>query len=265
MPMTMPKIAQRPADRRRAFRNPDFVRSHRDAWLVVIAITVVVDIVVLILVANIAPREEWSLDLTLSLVVATFLSLFFSTIMARQTLRNHHLAQELGQLLERDRLTDAATRDCFFKRMNEAPDAYGLSLMIDIDHFKSINDTHGHSAGDAVIRHVAQILKKNCRSLDIVCRYGGEEFVVFLFGVGQEDGLQIAERIRKVIERAATQHEDKTLRVTVSIGGSLKERAKEVERSIKEADDALYKAKALGRNRSIMTWLQPDGSVSNAA
>ncbi|MDV7144185.1 GGDEF domain-containing protein [Tropicimonas sp. TH_r6] len=233
------------------------VRSKRDVWIAAVTITSLVDLVVVILVANITPREEWPLDLTLSLLVATALSLIVSVNMARQTLRNHELAREFGHLLERDRLTDVATRDYFFQRMAETPVANGLSLMIDIDHFKAVNDTYGHTAGDAVIRHVAQILRANCRSQDIVCRYGGEEFVVFLFGVGQEDGLKAAERIRKLIATAETRHEDLKLRVTVSIGGSHKDRTERVERAIKEADKALYKAKALGRNRSIMTWLQP--------
>ncbi|WP_068310773.1 GGDEF domain-containing protein [Aliiruegeria sabulilitoris] len=241
------------------------VKTKRGVWLYSIAVTVVVDASVAPLVMMLAPRAEWYTDVPPALALATLLSIVFSVFAWRQNLRGYQLTQELRALLERDKLTDVATRDFFFKRMAEAPDAYGLSLMVDIDHFKTVNDTYGHIAGDAVIRHVAQILQKNTRSKDIVCRFGGEEFIVFLFGVGMENGLDVAERIRRVVEAEVMRHDGLKFQVTVSIGGSLKDRTDEVNRAIRKADEALYRAKQLGRNRSIMSWVRTDGSVPDAA
>lgn len=166
-------------------------------------------------------------------------------------LRITTLSDELERLVNRDRLTNVATRDYFFKRMRNAPDAFGASLMIDIDHFKSVNDTHGHLAGDAVIARVARIISDHVREEDIVCRFGGEEFIVFLSGHSAESGYDIAERMRQAIAQDALEIDGVALRVTVSIGGSLKDRLTNIEAAIQQADVALYQAKAAGRNRTI--------------
>jgi len=108
---------------------------------------------------------------------------------------NAILRHKLQALVDRDRLTDVATRDFFFARLLDLPDAYGVSLMIDIDHFKQVNDAHGHLVGDDVIHAVAQIMRAQIREEDIVCRFGGEEFVVFLRKASAQEGWVIAERI----------------------------------------------------------------------
>lgn len=165
--------------------------------------------------------------------------------------KNQLMAEELSKLVNRDRLTDVATRDYFFTKMNAAPDTYGVSLMIDIDHFKSINDTYGHFAGDAVIRHVATMLKTIVRAEDIVCRFGGEEFIVFLKDQDHDSGIEIAERMRTAIAAQTVSFQDYVVSVTVSIGGSLKDRLKDLDESIQQADAALYRAKSAGRNRTV--------------
>lgn len=174
--------------------------------------------------------------------------------------RNLHvwrLSQELTRLVNRDRLTDVATRDFFFKQLEDDRDAFGVSLMVDIDHFKAVNDTYGHLAGDAVILSVANKLKAQLRADDIVCRFGGEEFMVFLRSATAQEGENIAERIRKSIAAAQTPTERGAISVTVSLGGSLKEQLEHVEEAIKRADDCLYRAKAAGRNRTVMEWDDP--------
>lgn len=168
--------------------------------------------------------------------------------------KNHILSTELQRLLNRDRLTDVATRDFFFERLAAAPDGYGVSLMVDIDHFKHVNDTHGHLAGDAVIRQVANILAASVRPNDIVCRFGGEEFMIFLEQASPEDGWDISERIRKGIEATGIQAQDGVIRVTVSVGGSLKQEIEDITSAIMRADACLYRAKDLGRNRTIVDW-----------
>ncbi len=166
----------------------------------------------------------------------------------------HLRKQELRAMVRRDRLTNVATRDFFYERLAQDPDAYGVSLMVDIDHFKQVNDTHGHLVGDAVIRGVAEVLKANCREEDIVCRFGGEEFAIFLHHVTPEQGQDIAERMRKRVAEATITTRDIALSATVSIGGSLKAAAQDINTSISKADAALYNAKAGGRNRAVMSW-----------
>lgn len=164
---------------------------------------------------------------------------------------NARLSAELQRLVNRDRLTDAATRDYFFAQMDQKPQAYGVSLMLDIDRFKAINDTYGHLAGDAVIQSVANVLSGAIRGNDILCRFGGEEFVIFLFDHGIDEGYAAAERLRKEIATGMVAFEGEEIAVTVSIGGSLKERIEDVTSAISEADAALYAAKTAGRNQTV--------------
>lgn len=186
-----------------------------------------------------------------AVLATTFVTAVVSAAVLVQNRRTVLLTDELQKLVNRDRLTDVATRDFFFARMSKMPEAFGISLMIDIDEFKSVNDTYGHLAGDAVIARVATILSRNLRDNDLVCRFGGEEFIVFLYEQSEEGGFAVAERMRQMIEEDAFEFNGTLLRVTVSIGGSLKDRIKDIEMAIQEADHALYRAKNAGRNRTI--------------
>jgi len=127
---------------------------------------------------------------------------------------------------------------------------YSISiLMMDIDHFKSINDTYGHPAGDAVLKEFAHVLKQESRHEDIISRFGGEEFVVFLDECGAQTAEKIAERIRQRIEGVKPEGID----VTISIGvAELKNGKEGFTDLIKRADDAMYRAKKQGRNRVIV-------------
>ncbi|HNR76092.1 MAG TPA: PleD family two-component system response regulator [Parvularculaceae bacterium] len=132
-----------------------------------------------------------------------------------------------------------------------------LSLMIlDIDHFKSINDTHGHDSGDKVIQAIADRVKNSIRGIDLACRYGGEEFLVAMPDTDKEFATVVAERLRQQIaaERIMLNAGRDELAVTVSIGVSSTEdgmRDDSAQRLIKRADEALYEAKNGGRNRVI--------------
>lgn len=131
-------------------------------------------------------------------------------------------------------------------------------LMLDLDHFKRVNDTHGHAAGDAVLAAFAALLRSLLRQSDLFARYGGEEFAVLAPNAGGRQALELAERIRQAVERLEVPVEGKRLRFTVSIGAaSLQPRpAAQVHGSVEtleallgHADEALYAAKAAGRNR----------------
>jgi diguanylate cyclase (GGDEF)-like protein len=124
-------------------------------------------------------------------------------------------------------------------------------MMMDIDHFKNVNDTYGHQAGDFILKGVANILCSQLRETDILARYGGEEFVVVLPETGESVALSIAERIRGALEEHKFCCGDNELHVTISIGVVTASGEQDDEEVLHAADDALYKAKEEGRNRVV--------------
>lgn len=162
---------------------------------------------------------------------------------------------ELERLASIDKLTGAYNRrmiDEFMKQELESHkrDSKNFSLiMADIDHFKSVNDTYGHQVGDAVLREVGQIISSAIRKSDIFGRYGGEEFIIICPKTSSEQALILAEKIRQEIENfdfTEVGHK------TISLGISSLIDNDEVEDMIKRADDALYKAKNDGRNKTVI-------------
>lgn len=123
-------------------------------------------------------------------------------------------------------------------------------IMFDIDHFKRINDTYGHLAGDYVLKHLALVLRGRLRREDILARYGGEEFAIILPEIDNYNALQIGEKVRSIIERASFRFEDTDIPVTVSVGiASLAPDMQDTETFIRTSDAYLYQAKNSGRNR----------------
>lgn len=120
---------------------------------------------------------------------------------------------------------------------------------LDIDHFKKVNDTHGHDVGDLVLQKVASVLRANSRSSDVLARMGGEEFVVLLDDASPEVAVMLAERIRERIAEAVVEFGDQKLSVTASIGVAIYDSKMSLQMLIKQADVALYQAKHSGRNR----------------
>lgn len=128
----------------------------------------------------------------------------------------------------------------------------GCLAVWDIDHFKAINDTIGHKAGDKAIRCLAQQLSSTCRKSDFVARYGGEEFVMILDGLSAESALKVAEKIRASIEDVDFRHAGKPVRITASCGISEVRMQDDPDSLFERADRALYQAKADGRNRCVL-------------
>ncbi|MBD9414238.1 diguanylate cyclase [Pseudomonas sp. PDM16] len=124
------------------------------------------------------------------------------------------------------------------------------ALLIDLDHFKLLNDTHGHLAGDHVLRGFAQSLQSNLRQSDIICRWGGEEFILLLKDTGSSTARQLAEKIRQQTEEQVFQYNGVNLQITTSIGITELHGDDNLDRLIARADRALYRAKQSGRNRS---------------
>jgi diguanylate cyclase (GGDEF)-like protein/PAS domain S-box-containing protein len=168
--------------------------------------------------------------------------------------------QELQVLATRDPLTGTLNRRSFFKGLEvlfkEAFEEEGeLScIMVDIDHFKSINDRFGHATGDKVIKYLAGLLNEYSRSNDLVGRLGGEEFCIVLPGANKEAAYDVAERIRSVIQNGEGMQFTGAARITSSFGvASLVSGAKTHNHLLEQADQALYQAKESGRNR-VITW-----------
>jgi diguanylate cyclase (GGDEF)-like protein len=127
-----------------------------------------------------------------------------------------------------------------------------LTLVIaDIDHFKSVNDTYGHPAGDEALCFLARSLNDSLRTSDIVARHGGEEFGILLTDTPVADALALVERLRKKVESLVVEHEEKAIRMTMSFGLAFfqPESGLSQDELVKLADQALYEAKRRGRNR----------------
>ena len=243
------------------------LRTWVSVWIFTVTMTIGTVLACAILVDVVYPEHLRALMGPRAVIITTFITVPFAFFVGMKLRENTRLSDELVRLVNRDRLTDVATRDFFFRRMENDPNAYGVSLMVDIDHFKKVNDTYGHYAGDAVIKHVSQVLRAEVRAQDIVCRFGGEEFVVFLHEVSADQGLVVAERMRTAVAAAAasTGESGQEVSVTVSIGGSLKDRLADINVSIQQADAALYRAKSGGRNRTVVDWLPAPAEAGAAA
>ncbi|MCB1189088.1 MAG: diguanylate cyclase [Leptospiraceae bacterium] len=180
------------------------------------------------------------------------------TTTIRMALKKHEETMKMEQLATTDSLTGIMNRRFFLQAIDkeiERTQRYGnrFSLIIlDIDHFKKVNDTYGHSAGDEVIVSITQIVNKNLRKVDIFARYGGEEFIICLPETDYPNAMNVAERIRQNIEDNFIPYDDKKISCTVSIGvTNFHENGDTYDKIFQRADAALYLAKNQGRNQVV--------------
>ena len=176
----------------------------------------------------------------------------------RAGVRMLEMERRLLQLSQHDPLTGAVNRRNFTRLLHhewERATRYDHSLscvMLDVDFFKKVNDTHGHSAGDAALQLVAGVLLDSCRTTDVVCRYGGDEFCVLLPETGERGAATWAERVRQAIADTSFPAADQSFNVTASIGVAERiGRADNAESLIDAADQALLVAKETGRDRVV--------------
>ena len=169
--------------------------------------------------------------------------------------------RQLFELATTDALTKLWNRRHFAEQAERSLirarryDEHICIALIDIDHFKRINDTYGHAAGDAVLYHLARALDRMLRGSDFMCRWGGEEFAVLLLNTDPSEALQIAERMRRTVMRLEVNYEDARVPVTASIGLSdCLSCDQSLDVILSRADEALYAAKAAGRNCVRAVW-----------
>ncbi|HCS70162.1 MAG TPA: diguanylate cyclase response regulator [Rhodospirillaceae bacterium] len=193
----------------------------------------------------------------------------YSPLIVLARIRNHLALQkahrdlkaanaELTRLATTDFLTGVWNRRRFMElgeaevaRVRRSGRSFGMAMM-DVDHFKSVNDTHGHDAGDNVLRALAEACVDRLRNVDIVGRMGGEEFALILPETDPQGAMLTVERLREYLSELAIPIDSGTLTVTVSIGvTTVRDPSDTIEGALKRADEALYKAKGSGRNRTV--------------
>ena len=168
--------------------------------------------------------------------------------------KSYKLFLKVEELTITDSLTGIYNRRYLELFMNKSIPIYKRTnsslvfMMLDIDHFKKVNDTYGHQCGDEALRHTSSIISNNVRNFDVFVRFGGEEFAVILPNTEVAEGLIIAERIREAVEKSEFIHKKERIHFTISIGVSFYN-GDTAEEIIEKADNALYKAKEDGRNQ----------------
>jgi diguanylate cyclase (GGDEF)-like protein len=201
--------------------------------------------------------RESRLFLLISAILIILLILAIIYFLARSFIKDLHDAeQKLVDMATHDHLTSLFNRREAYRKLGEElaislQSQQPLSLLlIDLDHFKRVNDTHGHSAGDIVLQSVADAMRQ-CIGLDgFCCRYGGEEFLVVLPGASFETAIAVAEKLRLQIEKLEMPVSPGTLlRITASIGVATLKEGETVDQLVSQADSAMYQAKKMGRNR----------------
>ncbi len=195
-----------------------------------------------------------------ALITVVVLALTFLTISSYQ--------KRLEQMATVDKLTGIYNRQAFDIIIRQALKdvkrrKHELSVILfDIDHFKEVNDTFGHLAGDAVLQHVVNLSKQLIRDSDILCRWGGEEFLVLLDSCSIDDAYRISETIREAVEDTPATYEDQEIKVTISNGVAQYHFPEHEDSLLSRVDQCLYQAKQNGRNRSEKDDSKQPGAVS---
>ena len=168
---------------------------------------------------------------------------------------NTYDIEELKQLAFRDALTGLPNRRMLDEQLaianitsHEMNYDFGIALM-DIDNFKNVNDSYGHSMGDNVLKMVAKSLQSGIMRTDIIARWGGEEFICLLRGTDEESLKRVAERLRMLIQASGIRMNSNEVKVTISIGATLHKAGESIEDMIERADKLLYQSKQDGRNK----------------
>ncbi|QGZ39227.1 diguanylate cyclase [Pseudoduganella flava] len=166
--------------------------------------------------------------------------------------------QHMSELVREDQLTGSLNRrglDDVFERETARADRRGTPLCIavlDLDDFKKLNDTYGHIAGDGALKHLVKVVKETLRSMDVIARFGGEEFLILLPETSVEAAVATMTRLQRELTRHFFMHENEKVLITFSAGVALRKRGEEQLELVKRADQAMYTAKKTGKNRVVV-------------
>jgi diguanylate cyclase (GGDEF)-like protein len=171
------------------------------------------------------------------------------------TLEKIRLFSEIKSLSIHDGMTGVSNHvhaveevDLEIERAKRYDGAFSL-ILLDVDNFKEVNDSYGHLAGDFVLKSMARLVEKNLRTIDIVGRYGGDEFIVILPQIDLDNTYIAGERLRQAVESETFLYNDEVIKLTISLGVAAYQDGKDTQALIKLADDNLYRAKKEGKNR----------------
>lgn len=198
---------------------------------------------------NIDGSEFTDTQIEVIQIMANVAAVAITKIEKQMELRYFSTVDPLTKQYNRRYFNDMLNKE--FNRYKRNSEVFSV-ILLDIDHFKKFNDTYGHDVGDLVLIHVAKAVKATVRENDIVCRFGGEEFIVLMPSTNIHDTYVVAERVRKAIEKLAVPTPHGELSVTISLGVSVVTEESTDETIIKQADQALYMSKEGGRNRTTM-------------
>lgn len=219
------------------------------------------------------PAESWYLGVAILWLMSNLLFITRHLMLQEKRIRNDsqrlvtlaHYSDDLQQESQRykllsstDSLTGALNRNGFATEMSQRAPTGKMPLntmlmIIDLDHFKKVNDNYGHDAGDSVLREAAQVINKNIRATDRFIRWGGEEFLLFCENTNEQQALLIAEKIRAAVEAMSIRYHDELIPVTVSIGIGVAIAHEDFDILFQRTDSALYRAKNLGRNCIVLS------------
>jgi diguanylate cyclase (GGDEF)-like protein len=174
-----------------------------------------------------------------------------ANLQLRERLRSQSIRDPLTGLFNRRYLEETLARE--LSRANRTGQSLGL-IMFDVDHFKRLNDTFGHDAGDTVLRELGRFVERNFRTSDVACRFGGEEFVILVPDTELEQLERRAQRLREAIKQVAFSHQGIPLgTVTISLGAGISpDHGDSPDSLLGAADAALYRAKNAGRDRAVL-------------
>lgn len=219
------------------------------------------------------PADTWYLAVAVLWLVSNLLFIVRHLILQARRIHNDterltnlaHYSEDLMQESQRykmlsntDPLTNALNRNGFATEMSQRSPIGKITpntalMIIDLDHFKNINDSWGHDTGDIVLSQTAQTIRNMTRAEDRLVRWGGEEFMLYCDDSNTQQALLIAEKVRAAIESQPIQFNGNSIRVTVSIGVAVTSGEEDFDRLFKRSDQALYKAKNLGRNCVVLS------------
>ena len=210
-------------------------------------------------------QESWKNNIIIPLLLAPG---FFSLLLIK--LRELAIAhEELMVVATVDSLTSCLTRrafvalvDGYMERIRQEAPPTGALLVIDVDHFKRVNDRFGHDNGDEALKSVASAIKQNVRDIDLVGRMGGEEFGVFLPGLNPTISVKVAERIRQSVSSVEFRPKGEEWTLSVSVGGTTFAEQADFAELFRQADERLYEAKRSGRNRVEFAPFQGMGTLA---